>query len=98
MRNLAKTISIKTLTLRVIFAAIIAVPVIGLSRNSPLLGWSALVATVFLVIADPLNSHDHAPATTAEGVGDSAIKGKILNPNKTVQAPLGSGTLIASKV
>ena len=98
MRNLAKSISIKTLTSRVISVAIIAVPVIGLSRHSPLLEWSALVATLFLVVADPLNSRDNAPAPTAEGVDDSAIKGKIFNPNKTAQATLGSGALIASKV
>jgi hypothetical protein len=98
MRNLAKNISIRTLTLRVIFVAIIAVSVAGLSRHSPLLEWSALVAALFLVIADPLNSHNNAAAPTAEGVDDSAIKGKIFNPNKTAQAPLGPGALVASKV
>jgi hypothetical protein len=98
MRNLANSISIKTLTLRVIFVAITVVPVIGLSRHSPLLGWSALAATLFLVVADPLNGHDNAPAPPAEGVDDSAIKGKVFNPNKTAQATLGSGALVASKV
>jgi hypothetical protein len=98
MRNLAKNISMRTLTLRVIFVAIIAVSVAGLSRHSPLLEWSALVATLFLVIADPLNSHNNAAAPTAEGVDDSAIKGKIFNPNKTAQATLGPGALAASKV
>jgi hypothetical protein len=98
MRNLAKNISIRTLTLRVIFVAIIAVSVLGLSRHSPLLEWSALVSTLFLVIADPLNSHDNAAAPTAEGVDDSAIKEKIFNPYQTAQATLGSGALVATKV
>lgn len=98
MRNLAKKVSMRTLTLRVIFVAIIAVSVAGLSRHSQLLEWSALVATLFLVVADPLNSHDNVPAPTAEGVDSSAIKEKIFNPSKAAPATLGSGALVASKV
>ena len=87
MRDLAKNFSVRTLTLRVIFVAIVAVSIAGLSRQSPLLKWSALVATLILVVADPLTSHNKAGATpTAEGVEDSAIKRKIFNPDKTAQA------------
>ena len=98
MRNLAKNVSMKTLTLRVIFIAIIAVSVAGLSRHSPLLDWTALVATLFLVVADPLNSNNNVAAPTAEGADNSAIKEKIFSPNKTAPATLGSGALVASKV
>ena len=98
MRDLAKKLSVRTLTLQFIFVALIAVSIAGLSQNSPLLEWSALVATLILVVADPLTSHNKASvAPTAEGVEDSAIKRKILDPKKTDPPPLPS-TLIVSKV
>ena len=99
MRDLATKLSVRTLTLQVIFVAIVAVSVAGLSRTSPLLEWSALVATLILVVADPLTSHNKAGATpTAERVEGSAIARKIFDPNKTAQATPGSSALIASKV
>ena len=99
MRDLATKLSVRTLTLQVIFVAIVAVSVAGLARTSPLLEWSALVATLILVVADPLTSHNKAGATpTAERVEDSAIARKIFDPNKTAQAKPGSSPLIASKV
>jgi hypothetical protein len=99
MRDLAKTFSVRTLTLQVIFVIIVAISVAGLSRQSPLLEWSALGATLFLIVADPLTSFNKAGATpVAEGVEDSAIKRELLNSNKTAQATPVSAALIASKV
>src|ERR1700730_4414850 len=99
MRDLATKLSVRTLTLQVIFIVIVAVSVAGLSRKSPLLEWSALVATLILVVADPLTSHNKAGATpTAEGVEDSAIARKIFDSNKTAQAQPGSSALIAANV
>ena len=99
MRDLATKLSVRTLTLQVIFVAIVAVSVAGLAQKSPLLEWSALVATLILVVADPLTRHNKAGATpTAERVEDSAIARKIFDSNKTAQAQPGSRTLIASKV
>jgi hypothetical protein len=99
MRDLAKNFSVRTLSLQVIFVAIVAVSIAGLSRHSPLLKWSALVATLILIVADPLTRRNKAAATrTAAQVEDSAIKRKILNPNIPAQAKPVSGALIASKV
>jgi hypothetical protein len=99
MRDLATKLNVRTLTLQVIFVAIVAVSVAGLARKSPLLEWSALVATLILVVADPLTSHNKAGATPSAGrVEDSAIARKIFDPNKTVPATPVSSTLIASKV
>jgi hypothetical protein len=99
MRDLAKHLSVRTLTLQVIFVAIVAVSIVGLSRQSPLLEWSAMVATLILVVADPLTRFKKAAATrTAEGVEDSAIKRKIFNPNIPPQARPVPGAPIASKV
>jgi len=99
MRNLANNFKVRTLIVQVIFVAIVAVAIAGLSRQSTLLEWSALVATVFLVVADPLTSRHKAGATpTAEGVEDSAVKREILSSSKTAQATPVSGALIASKV
>jgi len=97
MRDLAKHLSVRTLTLQFIFVAIVAMSIAGLSWESPLLKWSSLVATLILVVADPLTSHQKAGTTpTAEGVEDSAIKRKIFDPNKTAPATPVSRTLIAS--
>jgi hypothetical protein len=99
MRNLAKHLSVRTLTLQFIFVAIVAMSIAGLSWESPLLKWSALVATLILVVADPLTSDQKAGATpTAEGVEDSAIKRAIFDPSKTAPSTSASSTLIASKV
>jgi hypothetical protein len=99
MRDLAKNLSVRTLTLQFIFVAIVAISIAGLSWRSPLLKWSALVATLILVVADPLTRHNKAGATPiAEVVKDSAIKRKNLDPKKTAQATPVSSTLIASKV
>jgi hypothetical protein len=98
MRDLAKNFSVRTLTLQVIFVTVVAVSIAGLSLRSPLLEWSALVATLILVIADPLTRRNNAPAArTAEGVEESAINRKVFAPN-TAQATPVSGALIASKV
>lgn len=99
MRDLAKNLSVRTLTLQFIFVAVVAVSIAGLARKSPLLEWSALAATLILLVADPLTSDNKAGATpTAERVEDSAVARKIFDPNKTVPATPVSSTLIASKV
>lgn len=99
MRDLAKNFSVRTLALQVIFVAIVAVSVAGLSRQSQLLTWSALVATLILVVADPLTRRNRAGATqAAEAKEDSAIKRKIFSPNKTAPVTPVSSALIASKV
>lgn len=99
MRILAKNFSVRTLTLEVISVVIIAVSIAGVSRHSLLLGLSALVATLFWVVADPLTTHDKAGAKpTAARVEDSAIEGKLFDPNKTAPVTPGCGALIASKV
>lgn len=99
MRILAKNFSARTLTLEVISVIIIAVSIAGVSRHSLLLGLSALAATLFWVVADPLTTHDSAgPQPTAEKVDDSAINGRVFNPSKTALATPGSRALIASKV
>jgi hypothetical protein len=98
MRNLAKTISVRILTLQVVFVAIIAVAIVGLSRQSPLLECSALVATVLLVVADPLTIANKVGATaTAKAVEAPAIERKIFNPNKVGQATSVPKPLFASK-
>jgi hypothetical protein len=96
MRYLAKTFSVKTLTLQLVFVAIIAVSIAGVARHSPLLEWSALVATLVLLVADPLTSHAKAGATPR--VENSAVKRKILAPNKTTESSAGSVALINSEV
>jgi hypothetical protein len=99
MRILAKNLSARTLTLKGISVVIIAVSIAGVSRHSLLLGLSALVATLFWVVADPLTTHDKAGSQpTAAKVDDPAINGRIFNPNKTALATAGSRALIASKV
>jgi hypothetical protein len=99
MRDLAKTFGARILTLQVIFVAIIVVAIAGLSRQSTLLEWSALVATILLVVADPLTIRNKVGATpTTEVVEDPAIERKIFNPNKTGQTTPVSSNLIASKV
>jgi hypothetical protein len=99
MRILAKNFSVRTLTLEVIFVVILAVSIAGVSRHSLLLGLSALVTTLFLVVADPLTTHDKAgPKPTAATADDSEINGRIFNPNKTAPATPGSRALIAFKV
>ncbi len=99
MGNLANNFNVRTLILQVIFVAIIAVSIAGVARQSLLLEWSALIATLLLLVVDPLTSGDKVGATpTAEAVKDSAIKGTIFNLHNTAQATPGSGTLIASKV
>ena len=99
MRTLAKHFSVRTLTLEVIFVVIIAVSIAGVSRHSLLLGLSALVATLLLVVADPLTTHYKAGPIPAATTADApAISGRIFNPNKTAPAMPGSRALIASKV
>jgi hypothetical protein len=96
MRYLAKNFGVKTLTLQVIFVAIIAVSIAAVARHSPLLEWSVLGATLVLLVADPLTSRDKAGATPR--VENSAVKGKILAPNKTAESSASSVALINSQV
>lgn len=98
MHNLAKTFSIRTLMLHVAFIAVVAVSIAGLSRQSPLLMWTGLVATVLLVVvADPLTSPNKAGVvSTVEGREDSAIKRKPVMPNNRVQVTSVSKAMIAS--
>ena len=99
MRYLAKNFSVRSLILQVIFVTIMVVCIAGVSRHSPLLEWSALVATLVLLVADPLTSHNKAGATPrAAGMGDSAVKRNILSPNNRAQSAAGSGALITSQV
>lgn len=98
MRDLAKRLSVRTLTLPFIFVAMVAVSIAGLSLQSPLLEWSALVATFILVVADPMTRRNKTAATrTTEGVKDSAMKRTIFDPNTARATPM-SATPIASKV
>jgi hypothetical protein len=99
MRILAKNFSGRTLVVQLIFVAIIAASIAGVARHSLLLEWSALVATLCLVVLDPLTSRDRVRATPpAAPADDSAIKGKFFNPSKTAQPTPESGALITSKV
>ncbi len=99
MRYLAKNFSVKTLTLQLIFVAIIAVSIAGVARHSPLLEWSALVAILVLLVADPLASHDKVAATpSTAGVKDSAVRRRILAPNKAAESIADSVALINSQV
>jgi hypothetical protein len=98
MRDLAKHLSVRTLTLQFAFVAIVALSIAGLSRQSPLLEWSALVAAFILVAADPLTRRNKAGAApTAERVKDPAIKRMIFDPNTALPTPV-STTPITSKV
>jgi len=63
MRHLAWNLSLRTLTLQLIFAAVVGVCMMGVSRHSPLLEWSALGATLALLVADPLTSPHKVGAT-----------------------------------
>ena len=81
MRYLAKNFSVKTLISQVIFVAIIAVSIAGVARHSPRLEWSVLVATLVLLVADPLTSRNRASATPR--VEKSAIQRKILAADRT---------------
>jgi hypothetical protein len=82
MRDLAKHLSVRTLTLQFIFVAVVALSIAGLSRQSPLLEWSALVATFILVVADPLTRRNKAGAKeNAKRVKDLAMKRAIFEPN-----------------
>ncbi len=94
MRYLAKNFSAKTLLLQVLFVAIIAVSIAGVARHSPRLEWSVLVATLVLLVADPLTSRDRASATPR--VEKSAVERKILAPNRTGENSPGSVALINS--
>lgn len=99
MRYLAKNFSVKTLTLQLIFVAIIAVSIAGVARHSPLLEWSALIAIFVLLVADPLASHDKVGATpSTAGVKDSAVSRRIFTPNKTSESIADSVALINSQV
>jgi len=99
MRTLAKNLNARTLTLELIFVVIIAASIAGVSRHSLLLGLSALVATLLLVVVDPLTTHDKAGPMPAAATADaSPINGRIFNPSKTAPAMAGSRALIASKV
>jgi len=99
MRYLAQNFSVRTLLLQLIFVAIIAVSIAGVARHSLLLAACALVATLALLVADPLTSHDKAGATpSTAGVEDSAVQRKILATNKTAESTAGSVALINSQV
>lgn len=98
MRDLAKTLSIRTVFLQLIVLAIIAAAIAGLSWQSPLLEWFALVASILLVIADPLTVRNKGGAKPiAEVAEHGASEQKISTPNKKAQVAPVSKTLVASK-
>jgi hypothetical protein len=101
MRDLAKAFTLRSLTLQVILVAIIAVALAGLSRHSALLEWAALVATILLVVADPLTRPSKVGATPTakvKVVEAPAIERKIFTPSRTGKAKPVSEALFASKV
>ena len=103
MRDLAKTFSLRNLTLQAIFVAIIVVAIAGLSRQSLLLEWSALVATILLVVADPLTVPNKVRAMplsalpAAQVIPTPAIERKIFYQRKTGQATSVPKALFPSK-